>query len=287
MNAVHALRFHHSIKTLCRVLKVNTSTYYKHFSSSLSAREIENKKLRAAVLSIYSASKKRLGVYKICTVLNREYGFNVSPGRIYRLMKSMNLPKISTCRIKFSHASNPSSGKNILNRNFSVNTPNTVWVSDITYIRLNSHFAYLCVVIDLFSRKVISYTLSTKINSNLVINAFLSAFNKRNKPQNLIFHSDNGSEYTSMAFRRLIDKCNVIQSFSKKGCPYDNAVAESFFKFLKHEELNRYSFSYLTELKIHVFDYIEGFYNSHRPHSANDMLSPNEKERLFYKDFST
>ena len=202
-------------------------------------------------------------------------------------MKSMNLPKISTRRIKFSHASNPSSGKNILNRNFSVNTPNTVWVSDITYIRLNSHFAYLCVVIDLFSRKVISYTLSTKINSNLVINAFLSAFNKRNKPQNLIFHSDNGSEYTSMAFRRLIDKCNVIQSFSKKGCPYDNAVAESFFKFLKHEELNRYSFSYLAELKIHVFDYIEGFYNSHRPHSANDMLSPNEKERLFYKDFST
>ena len=75
--------------------------------------------------------------------------------------------------------------------------------------------------------------------------------------------------------------------FFKKGCPYDNAVAESFFKFLKHEELNRYSFSSLAELKIHVFDYIEGFYNSHRPHSANDMLSPNEKESLFYKDFST
>ena len=90
-----------------------------------------------------------------------------------------------------------------------------------------------------------------------------------------------------MAFRRLLDKCNVIQSFSKKGCPYDNAVAESFFKILKHEELNRYSFSSLAELKIHVFDYIEGFYNSHRPHSANDMLSPDEKEKLFYSDFST
>lgn len=113
-------------------------------------------------------------------------------------MKSMNLPKISTHKINFSHTSNSSSGNNILNRNFSVNTPNTVWVSDITYIRLNGHFAYLCVVIDLFSRKVISYALSTKIDSNLVINAFLSAFNKRNKPQNLIFHSDNGSQYTSL-----------------------------------------------------------------------------------------
>src|SRR5699024_1242219 len=100
------------------------STYYKHFSSAPSAREIENKKLRAAVLSVYSASKKRLGVYKICAVLNREYGFNVSYGRIYRLMKSMNLPKIYTHRIKYSHTSNSSSGKNILNRNFSVNTPN-------------------------------------------------------------------------------------------------------------------------------------------------------------------
>ena len=113
------------------------------------------------------------------------------------------------------------------------------------------------------------------------------AFNKRNKPQNLIFDSDNGSQYTSIAFRRILDKWNVIQSFSKKGCRYDNSVAESFFKFLKHEELNRYSFSSLADLKILVFDYIEGFYNSHRPHSANDMLSPDEKEKLFYKDFST
>ena len=97
----------------------------------------------------------------------------------------MVLPKIYTRRIKYSHTSNSSSGKNILNRNFSVNTPNTVWVSDITYIRLNGHFAYLCVVIDLFSRKVISYALSTKIDSNLVINAFLLAFNRRKDRKSL------------------------------------------------------------------------------------------------------
>lgn len=133
---------------------------------------------------------------------------------------------------------------------------------------------------------LISYEISTKIDSKLVINAFLLAFNKRNKPQNLIFHSDNGSQYTSTAFRSLLDNLDVIQSFSRKGCPYDNAVAESFFKFLKQEEIYRYSFSSLSELKIHIFDYIEGFYNSRRPHSANSMLSPNEKERLFYENFS-
>lgn len=176
------------------------------------------------------------------------------------------------------------SGQNILNRNFCVSRPNSVWVSDITYIRVNSSFVYLCVVIDLFSRKVISFKISRKINSQLVIDTFKDAFYKRNEPKNLIFHSDNGSQYTSSDFRRVLDGFNVVQSFSKKGCPYDNAVAESFFKFIKYEELNRYSFHSLEDLCLHIFDYIEGFYNSSRPHSANDMLSPNSKEELFYNN---
>ena len=159
-------------------------------------------------------------------------------------------------------------------------------VSDIPYIRINSSFIYFYVVIDLFSRKVISYAISTKIDYKLVINDFLSAFNKRDKPKNLIFHSDNGSQYTSTAFRRLLNNLDIIQSFSKKGCSYDNAVTESFFKFLKHKQIYSYSFSFLGELKMHIFDCIEGFYNSRRPHFANNMLSPNEKEILFYENFS-
>ena len=135
------------------------------------------------------------------------------------------------------------SDKNILNINFSVNTPNTVWVSDITYIHVNNSFVYLCVVIDIFSRKFISYAVSRKIDSKLVINTFLLAFNKRDKPKNLIFHSDNGFQYTSTAFRRLLDNLDLIQPFSS-----------------------------LAEVKIHIFDYIEGFYNSRPPHSDNNML---------------
>lgn len=199
-------------------------------------------------------------------------------------MKSMNLPKMSTVKpiFKTSESRSFAPDKNILNQNFNVPKPNLVWVSDITYVKVNGSFRYICVIIDLFSRKVIAYSIGSKIDKQLVIKTFYSAFDKRNKPSNLIFHSDRGSQYTSKDFRKILDSLNVVQSFSKKGYPYDNAVAESFFKFLKHEELNRRTFLTTKELELSLFEYIEGFYNKKRPHSANDMLSPSKKEELFF-----
>lgn len=198
-------------------------------------------------------------------------------------MKNMNLPKKSTSKPKFiyAHKDNSDVCVNRLKQNFTTNEPNLVWVSDITYVKVNGGFYYICVIIDLFSRKVISYCISNKIDAKLVINTFNKAFSSRNCPQNLIFHSDRGSQYTSSEFRKLLDKYNVIQSFSAKGYPYDNAVAESFFKFLKAEELNRNTYYNKQELALSVFQYIEGFYNSKRPHSANNMLSPNQKEAYY------
>ena len=114
------------------------------------------------------------------------------------------------------------------------------------------------------------------------MDTFNKAFSIRNQPKNLIFHSDRGSQYTSKNFRKLLDECNVMQSFSAKGYLYDNAVAESFFKFLKLEELNRQTFYNQAQLALSLFEYIEGFYNSKRPHSANHMLSPNQKEKLYF-----
>lgn len=120
----------------------------------------------------------------------------------------------------------------------------------------------------------------------LVTDTFNKAFAARNYPDNLIFHSDRGSQYTSKIFRKLLDRYNVIQSFSAKGYPYDNAVAESFFKFLKLEELNRQTFYTKAQLKLSLFEYIESFYNSKRPHSANGMLSPNQKEKLYFDNLN-
>lgn len=245
---------------------------------------MENQKIRSAILDIYSASKKRLGSYKICYLLKAEYGINISPGRVYRLMKQMHLPKMSTVNPKFIYAKNNDTSvyNNEIKQNFTTNKPNLVWVSDITYVKVNGVFYYICVIIDLFSRKVISYNVSNKINSKLAADTFKKAYNNRSCPENLIFHSDRGSQYTSKEFRDLLDQFGVIQSFSAKGYPYDNAVAESFFKFLKLEELNRKTYNNKAELDMFLFEYIEGFYNSKRPHSANNMLSPNQKEKFYF-----
>ena len=135
---------------------------------------------------------------------------------------------------------------------------------------------------DLFSRKVIAWNISSKPDVELVMNAFKKAYEKRNQPIGLMFHSDRGTQYTAFSFRQLLDSLNVVQSFSKKGYPYDNACCECFFKYLKKEEINRRTYHSLNELQMSVFEYIEGFYNSRRPHGSLEMLTPNEKEELFW-----
>ena len=133
-----------------------------------------------------------------------------------------------------------------------------------------------------FSRKIISWNISSRPNADLVIQTFQKAYHTRNCPAGLMFHSDRGSQYITFAFRKLLDELNVIQSFSKKGYPFDNACCESFFKYLKKEETNRRTYHSLQELQLSVFKYIEGYYNSRRPHSSLGMLTPNEKEELFW-----
>jgi len=279
LKAVHTLRHQHAIKTLCRVLRVNRSTYYKHFKPKETARAIENKALRHDILTIYAQSKKRLGAYKIRQRLIVENGKTVSVGRVYRLMKSMALPKMSTSKPVYTKAiSEQGECINHLNKQFNPAKPNLVWASDITYVRVGGRFCYVCVVMDLFSRKIIAYKVSTKIDKQLAIDAFSAAYSKRGKPTGVMFHSDRGSQYTSKDFRKAIDKAEFVQSFSAKGHPYDNAVVESFFKYLKKEELDRNSFQSIKELELSLFEYIIGFYNPRRPHSFNDNLSPDERE---------
>lgn len=156
-----------------------------------------------------------------------------------------------------------------------------VWVCDFTYIRVADRYYYLCAILDLFSRKVIAYRVSSRIDTVLAKETLTAAVEARGNPSGVIFHTDIGSRFTSSDFRQLTDKLNIIQSFSAKGHPYDNAVMECFFKYLKKEEVKRRKYSSLAELKISLFKYIDGFYNSIRPHSHNGGLSPNEWEARF------
>lgn len=188
-------------------------------------------------------------------------------------MKTLQLPRMSTDK-PFRNYRHKENGKctNHLQQEFDQKCPNIVWASDFTYIKVTDRWYYLCIVMDLFSRKFISFNISSKPDFDLVMAAFKKAYERRNRPQGLMFHSDRGSQYTAFSFRQLLDSLNVVQSFSKKGYPFDNACCECFFKYLKKEETNRRTYHSLQELQLCVFEYIEGFYNSKRPHGSHSFI---------------
>ena len=222
---------------------------------------MENQQLRKHILAIYTASQKRIGAAKIQRVLLRDYGISISVGRVYRLMKSMNLPKMSTSKPAFRTQNRQVSldRPNHLKQAFNPPAPNQVWTSDFSYI-----------------------PVGTKITTDLAISTFKKAIRSRNVESPVLFHTDQGSQYTSTAFRKYLEDQPIIQSLSKPGYPWDNAVTEAFFKYMKKEELNRRTFSCLQEVQLSCFEYIEGFYNSQRPHGTLDMLTPNEMEENYF-----
>ena len=195
----------------------------------------------------------------------------------------MNLPKMATKKPAWKHSRNDNGPCiNYLKQEFNPNKPNSVWASDFTYVKVGHSFCFLCVVIDLFSRKVIGWSVSSSHSVDLTKNAFLKAYQNRNRPNFVLFHSDRGSEYTALSFRQLLDQCHILQSFSKKGYPFDNACCESFFKQMKRECLNRFSFRSFNDFKLTCFEFIER-YNSKRPHASLGYLTPNEVEHLYFQ----
>lgn len=249
----------------------------------------QNQDICAKILCIYSSTKKRLGAMKTKVLLASIYSINVSVGRVQRLMRQLDLPKMSTIKPRFKKTTQENSSicVNHLEQRFYPCSPNQVWCSDITYVKTGSSFSYLCIVMDLFARKVIAWNLSKKMDTSFVIDTVRKAITGRLLKAPVLFHSDRGTQYTCAQFRRFLDENNFVQSFSNKSNPWDNAVVEAFFKFLKHEELSRHSLSCFEQAKIAIFEYIDGFYNTSRPHSANNYLSPDQKEALFQKKVSS
>jgi len=270
---------------LCRVLRVAKSTYYYHqkCKSAPSKRELENKRISERIVEVHHKTDKRYGAAKMKLELEKHCIF-ISVGRVSRFMDKLNLPKMSTMKPQ-KPKNIPDSDENlpnILDRCFDAQYPNQKWVSDITYIRAENRWYYLCVVMDLFARKIIAYKISAKIDQVLVQDTIRIAYRARGCPQNVIFHSDRGSQYTAKETRKLLDQFNMVASFSKKGCPFDNAVVEAFFHFLKHEEVYRRNYVAKKQMEDSVFGYINGFYNTQRIHSAAGNVSPNQKEKQHF-----
>ena len=282
--AIHNHKNEYNIHALCRVLQVNRATYYNYAASfnQKTHLQIEDEKLKPLISEIFEKSGERFGTRKIRAKM-LEQGYTISERRIMRLMKELHIS--ARARIPRLNSANDRQYQyypNKLKRNFLVEAPNMVWVSDITYAKVGLDFLYLCVVIDLYSRKVISYKISEYINTDLVVSTFLNAYNSRGNPEPLIFHSDQGAQYTSFEFRMLLKKYNVSQSFSAPGAPHDNAVAESFFASIKKEDFRRTWYKTEEEFREAVDKYIE-YYNDYRPHQRLGYKTPNQVEKEFFK----
>lgn len=238
--------------------------------------------LKPMIREIFEQSKGRLGAKKIRVKL-AEMGTNTSARRISRLMKEMDL----SCSAPIAKRNYPKENmrqysKNKLNRQFSQAAPNQAWISDITYFKSNGSKYYICVIIDLFARKVLAHEVSQSMPVSFVSSTFIKAYVRRGCPQSLVFHSDQGAQYTSYSFRKLLEEFKVVQSFSKPGRPFDNAVAESFFSMLKKEELKRSEYASICEVRCAVDEYID-FYNDERPHQSLSYATPTKVENQFYE----
>ncbi len=211
-----------------------------------------------------------------------EHGESIGINRVHKLMKDSGLKSQVGYR-KPRHKPGPENVvvPNRLNREFDVQKPNYAWVTDITYIRTHEGWLYLAVVVDLFSRRVIGWSMQPRITKDLVLDALLMAVWKRNPVHKMMVHSDQGSQYTSHDWNHFLKFHGLEASMSRRGNCYDNAVAESFFQLLKREQIKRKIYKNRDEARQDIFAYIEMFYNPKRRHSWNNQLSPVEYEKQY------
>lgn len=270
---------------MCKVLKVSRSSYYKYLNKKPSNRELENENLKNKIINIYLDSKKRYGAIKINRSL-KDKGISISIKRTQRLMNQLGIKSIIVKKYRpTTYKSKVKEQKNILKRDFTANTINEKWVTDITYIHtIKDGWCYLASVMDLYSRKIIGYSMSKFIDTELAIKAVKNAI-KLQKPVNpLILHSDLGCQYTSFAFEKYIKNTKIItHSFSSKGCPYDNACIESFHASLKKEEVNLVHYFDYDTARLAIFEYIEAWYNTKRIHGSIGYITPQQCEELVRK----
>jgi len=264
---------------MCKVLEVGKSSYYEWLNRKPSRRSIEASRVTSEVIQIYNNSKKRYGSPKITVELNKR-GIKTSRPRVARIMAKNNLKSIIKKRYRVPTTDSRHDkhiSDNVLGRNFFRDKPSQAWVSDITYIRTKQGWLYLTIIMDLFDRKIIGWSLADNMTTKAtVLNAWRMATTNRPVGNEMIFHSDRGIQYASESFRDELSRFNVIQSMSRKGNCWDNAVAENFFKILKSEMVNHNNYQSYFQARIDIFEFIEIWYNRQRLHSYLGYLSPYE-----------
>jgi putative transposase len=264
---------------MCRVLGVSRSGYYKWLGRRPSKREREDQVLTEKIRAIHARSRGTYGAPRIHAELQTQ-GIRVGKKRVARLMKAAGLRGVSRRKAPTTTRREPTAcpAPDLVERDFTAGGPNELWVADITYVPTEAGFLYLAVVIDAFSRRVVGWAMEGHLRTELVLAALEMALSRR-KAEEVIHHSDRGSQYTSIAFGERCRKAGVRPSMGR-AC-YDNALCESFFATLECELLDRERFATRTEARLALFEFIEGWYNPHRIHSALDYQSPMQYEQQY------
>jgi putative transposase len=263
---------------MCRLLDVSASGFYAWCKRPLSKRAQDDAELTKRICEIHERSRATYGVPRVHAELRAE-GIFVGRKRVARLMKAAKLEGVSRRR-KHRRVSGTKEqlAPDLVDRNFVATAPNQIWVADITYVPCFTGWLYLAVVLDVWSRRVIGWSTATHLRTELVMDAFNQAVGQR-KPKAVVHHSDQGCQYTSIAFGLRCREVGVKPSMGSVGDAYDNAMCESFFATLECELLDRRRFKNQAEAQIAIFEFIEGFYNTRRRHSALDYDSPIDYER--------
>jgi transposase InsO family protein len=268
---------------MCKALKLSRSGYYAWQKRGSCQRELENEKLLKDIIQVHEQSRQIYGSPRIAAELKSK-NIMCSKNRVARVMRKNKIRskiqrkyRVTTTNSKhrFSVAAN------LLKQNFHAERPNQIWLSDITYLKVLNKWMYLVVILDLFSRQVISWALSHDLSSDFVLEALKKAVRKRNPKKGLIFHSDRGVQYASYEVTQYLKDHGIIQSMSRKGDCYDNAVSESFFNTFKSEFYVFEKFESEKDALLKIFDYIDIFYNHKRIHSSLKYLSPINFEKQF------
>ena len=267
---------------MCKVFKVTKSSYYRWLSEGPSDRWRENEELLIAIMDIFEESKDSYGSIRMTRELKAR-GREAGKNRVANMMRAAGLRARKPKKFKVTTDSkhNYPIAPNILDREFYASNPGEVWVSDLTYVRTKNGWLYLTVIIDLYDRKVIGWSMSKGLSAGeTVIPAWVMATKNRPVTQKLIFHSDRGTQYACNEFTKILKANNqIIQSMSRKGNCWDNAVAESFFKTIKVEWIYNQNFINQEQAQLSIFEWIESWYNRRRRHSAIGYQTIEEFER--------
>jgi putative transposase len=277
---IEAEKANHDVRRMCELLAVSASGFYAWRTRPVCPRKEEDARLRDLIRAIHNRSRCTYGRPRILDELLYEHGIHCSGKRVHRLMRQLGIKGVHRRRYRKTTERNPEAAPapDLMKRDFTAGKPDQKYVGDITYIRTWEGWLYLAVILDVFSRRVVGWAIGSTLHTELVVEALQMAVGRR-QATGAIAHSDQGCQYTSLTYGRRIREAGLVQSMGSRGDCFDNAMAESFFATLECELLDRQIFHTRDQARLALFDFIEGFYNTQRRHSALawpglGMLSP-------------